>query len=49
MKTSNTDGFTSLHLASFRGNVEMLHYFIQMGADIWTRNHSGMSVMHMAA
>jgi ankyrin repeat protein len=35
MKTTNVDGFTALHLASFRGNVEMIHYLIQMGADIW--------------
>jgi palmitoyltransferase len=43
------DGFTAMHFASYRGNIKMIEYLQQMGADIFTRNRHGMNVLHIAA
>jgi len=43
------NGFTALHYASFRGNVNLCEKLIQNHADINLINNNGLNVIHMAS
>ncbi|KAL4449233.1 hypothetical protein ABPG74_015615 [Tetrahymena malaccensis] len=42
-------GFTALHVACFNGDLIMVEYLIEKGADMYAKNQSGLNVMHSAA
>lgn len=46
---SNMEGVTALHEASRKGNIEIVRYLLQKGADIHLRNYKGFSPLHIAA
>jgi palmitoyltransferase ZDHHC13/17 len=43
------DGFTALHFASFRGNLDLIKLLIKYGADMYARNNYGIDMMHVSA
>jgi ankyrin repeat protein len=43
------DGFTALHFASFRGNIDLLDALLNCGANIHLTNNFGINVVHVAA
>lgn len=43
------DGFTSLHFASWKGNVDLMELLVDNGADLNLRNNHGINVLHVAA
>ena len=49
LNRQNSEGFTPLHFASFRGNVEIIDFLIKKGADYRIVNSQGLSVVHLAA
>lgn len=46
---SRMEGVTALHEASRKGNVEMVRYLLQNGADINSKNYKGFTALHVAA
>jgi len=46
---SRMEGVTALHEASRKGNVEILNFLLQNGADIHSMNHNGFTPLHIAA
>jgi len=47
---SKTDeGFTPIHFASFKGNMEIVKLLESHGADFAIKNNQGLSVIHIAA
>ena len=47
---SKTDlGFTALHYASYKGNIDIIKILIENEANIHETNNKGLNVMHMAA
>jgi len=47
---SKTDeGFTPIHFASFKGNMEIIKLLESHGADFAIKNNQGLSVIHIAA
>lgn len=47
VKASN--GFTALHYASFKGNVNLCEKLIELNADYFCVNDNGLNLIHMAA
>lgn len=45
----STQGFTALHYASYRGNIDIVTKLIDNGAEIEVTNNRGINVIHMAA
>jgi palmitoyltransferase len=45
----NDEGFTALHLASYRGNLRLIEMLEAEGADSKIRNLNNMTVLHTAA
>ena len=45
----DNEGFTSLHYAVFRGNSKIAFMLEKHGADIYTINTQGLTVLHIAA
>lgn len=43
------DGFTALHFASFRGNLQIAQFLLKYGADIQAKNNYGINMMHVSA
>ena len=43
------EGFTALHYASYRGNIDIINKLIENSADIEVTNFRGLNVLHMAA
>lgn len=46
---ANNDGFTPVHYASYKGNVEMIKFLENLGASILVQNKAGLNVLHLAA
>lgn len=46
---TEANGLTPLHYASFRGDVILINYLIENGADPHAKTTHGISMMHMAA
>jgi len=46
-KESNGD--PPIHYASYRGNIELIKYLVENGADINVKNDKGLNVMHLAS
>lgn len=42
-------GYTSLHYAAFRGNMDVIKLLIENGAVIDTSNNEGLNVLHLGA
>jgi palmitoyltransferase len=42
-------GYTSLHYAAFRGNIDVIKMLIENGATIDICNNEGLNVLHLAA
>ena len=45
----NDEGFTALHLSSYRGNLRMINLLEGEGADHTIKNFNNMTVLHTAA
>ncbi|KAL4490790.1 hypothetical protein ABPG72_021844 [Tetrahymena utriculariae] len=45
----NEDGFTALHYASFKGDIEITKYLISQGSEALLINKNGLNVLHIAA
>jgi len=43
------DGFTSLHFASFHGNIKLIRYLVHHGANSFAVNWQGINMIHVAA
>jgi ankyrin repeat protein len=43
------DGFSALHFASFRGNIDLIECLMHNGADMEQKNIFGINVMHIGA
>lgn len=48
-KRTDTDQFTPLHLASFKGNMDAVEVLIEHGSDPMAINAYGLSMLHTAA
>jgi len=48
-KDSKMEGVTALHEAARRGNIEIVRYLLQNGADINSKNYNGLTPLHIAA
>jgi palmitoyltransferase len=46
---ASEDGFSALHLAAYRGNLSMIEYLVENGANMYAKNRHGMNAMHIAA
>jgi len=42
----DAEGNTSLHYASFVGDLDTIKLFIDCGGDIYVKNDKGMSLLH---
>jgi ankyrin repeat protein len=42
-------GYTALHYASFRGNLDLIESLIEYGANIEEKSVRGLGVLHLAA
>lgn len=42
-------GYTAMHYASYRGNIDIINKLIENGADFEIINKRGLNVLHMAA
>jgi hypothetical protein len=40
-------GRTPLHLAAYRGNVDMISLLVQYGGNVWTKDDIGNTLMHL--
>ena len=49
MHTQGEDSFTALHFAAFHGNLRLIRMLINYGADIYSKNKSGVNMLHVAA
>ena len=49
VNAKNREGDTALHYASFNGNIKILKYLIELGADLDISNNRGRNVLHFAA
>jgi len=47
MKTD--EGFTAVHFASFKGNIDLIKLLEENGADLFERNKKGLNAIHIAA
>jgi len=45
----SVQGYTPIHYASYRGNIEIIKYLVEYGADINVVNKKGLNVMHLAS
>ncbi|CDW85828.1 dhhc zinc finger domain containing protein [Stylonychia lemnae] len=43
------EGFTALHFASFHGNIRLIKYLLENGADPSQSNKQGINMLHVAA
>ena len=43
-----SEGFNAMHLASFRGAIDMVRFLKEHGADIHMRSRNGSSMLHLA-
>ena len=43
------DGYTSLHYAAWKGNIEIMKALIENEADYSIRNEAGLDCIHIAA
>lgn len=46
---TDDDGFSPIHFASFRGNLQIIKMLLSNGSDMFQRNNFGINVMHVAA
>ena len=49
VNAKNREGDTALHYASFNGNIKIIKYLIELGADLDISNNRGLNVLHFAA
>ena len=45
----SSKGFTALHYAVYRGNIKTIKLLLDNGADLFCRNNTGLTLLHMAA
>jgi ankyrin repeat protein len=45
----NSEGLTALHFAAFRGNIELIEYLINLGADPYAKDTEEHNIVHIAA
>ncbi len=48
-KKGGNQGYVPIHYASYRGNIELIKKYIQLGADHEIMNNEGLNVLHIAA
>lgn len=49
MNETNNEGFTPIHFASYKGNVEMIRLLENLRASIVLETKAGLNVLHLAA
>lgn len=49
VNAQNDEGTTCLHLAAFKGDLQMIKFLISVGADPTILNYNGLSLFHIAA
>lgn len=49
LNRKDNEGFTCIHYAVFRGNIELAMLLEEHGADIYAINKQGLTVIHIAA
>ncbi len=42
-------GYTPIHYASFRGNIDLIEILIENGADYYIKSLKGLNVLHLAS
>jgi ankyrin repeat protein len=47
--TVGEEGFTAVHFASFHGNLTMIRYLIDRGANVFATNRHKINMLHVAA
>jgi ankyrin repeat protein len=45
----STMGYTAIHLASYRGNIDIIQILIEYGASVDITNSKGLNVLHIAS
>lgn len=45
----NSQGFTCIHYAAYKGNVEMLKLFESLGGNLMATSKTGFTILHSAA
>jgi Ankyrin repeat len=48
-QSKGEEGFTPLHFAAFHGNLELIKFLIEKGANIEAKNKQDINMMHVAA
>lgn len=49
IKASGEEGFTALHFASFYGNIKLIRFLVDHGANPFAINKLGINMLHVAA
>lgn len=49
VNAKNREGNTALHFAAFNGNIKIIKYLIELGADLDISNNRGLNVLHFAS
>ena len=49
INNKNVSGFTPLHYACYKGNLEIINQLINLGADIYLKNNKGLNILHLAS
>jgi ankyrin repeat protein len=49
INNKNSSGFTPLHYACYKGNLEIIIKLINLGADIYLKNNKGLNILHLAS
>ncbi|KAL4461578.1 hypothetical protein ABPG74_016202 [Tetrahymena malaccensis] len=49
LNSKTEGGFTALHFASYRGDLKIINFLINNGADIHAKNSKGLNSIHIAA
>lgn len=48
VNTPTEQGYTAIHYASYRGNIDIINLLIENGAEVEVVNKRGLNVLHMA-
>ena len=47
--SADNSGWTAIHCSAESGNIELLQYFVENGADVYSATNFGKSCLHIAA
>jgi hypothetical protein len=49
LRSDGREGFTSLHLAAFNGNLSIVRFLQRHGADVYAENNFNLNMLHVAS